>query len=90
MNQHVKISVIAGWGSVDYDVVAGVVGSGGLEVQVESPICKVCSRSLKSGELVGLLTFVDSPNVVHVYHLEHLPDEFEMPSGVFSKVGSSK
>ncbi len=86
--QDASVSIIAGWGSEQYDVVSGVVGPGHLVVKVESPICSVCTHALGVGDLVALVTRVDKPDSVLVYHLDCLPDYYML--SLSSKQGGAK
>lgn len=80
MNQTIScldISVLTGWGSLDVDVIVGIVGNTGrLITQVESKVCIGCGQSLAQGDSVCLLAFSKRPEILHVYHFRCLPSEF--------------
>lgn len=74
--QSINVSILGGWGAINFDVSSGVVDAGGRVVQVQSDGCHVCEKIFKVGDSVAIVRMDDATQSERVYHMDCLPSEF--------------
>ena len=74
--QSINVSILGGWGSLEFDVASGVVDAGGLVMQVQSVCCHSCEKIFKVGDSVAIVRFEDATKKERAYHMDCLPSEF--------------
>lgn len=84
--QSINVSVLGGWGSLEFDVASGVVDAGGLVVQVQSVCCHACEKIFKVGDSVAVVRFDDATKKERCYHMDCLPAEFGFASPTFERM----
>lgn len=72
-----NVSIVAGWGSNDFDVLTGVVGRGRLAFTLAASSCLACSRTFKIGDELAIVSLEVDPESLRVYHADCLPAEYE-------------
>ena len=76
-NDSVGVSIRSGWGSLDFDVVVGVIGDAGRVVaHVSTKTCAGCGLAFCVGDTVSLVTLADDARMVQAFHSKCLPVEF--------------